>query len=498
MNNPIRVIVSALALLALCGAAPGVKQARQKRSEHRKSRALIVGVNKYAHPLVPPTSGAEEDALAAKKLIKHNYDFDESEIHMLLGQQATAANIVNEFRRWLIEGTQPGDRVFFHYSGHGSRVKDLDRDESDGYDEVIAPYDVAPRGKDFVNIITDDEIGQLIAQLSGRLAVMIFDSCHSGTISRGPSGARTAADSSPRYLPSPEELARLQSSKGSRGPGGQGALTDYQVQDGKSGSRDLKLVDEKTIGPATGIVVISAAQSEQVAWSMKAGDGPRGALSYAFGEAHQGRVLTLRKLREEVTGHINALHQSGRLKGSQQPEFEIISTSPLDDKPLFADAQTVPAVALANPQSTVKLSLRTQENKTVYRFGETISYHFTTDTPGYLYLIVFSEKDVATCIFPNANLGDNRLEAGGHVITRDGREGFYVGEPEGKDVVIALLSATKLDFGGEREEYSWGEVFKLLSNRRFSEHVRTRGQTSQKPAELTNWQAVSLVLEAVR
>ncbi len=499
MKSHVDKIVAAALLLALLGAAPFHSGAQQRRA---KGRALLVGVNQYAQPHVPNTAGAEEDARAAKELIMRQYGFDESEIRMLLGPQATARNIVNEFRRWLIEGTQPGDRVFFHYSGHGSRVKDLNGDESDGYDETLAPYDVTLRGE---NMIVDDDLGQLIAQLSGRLAVMVFDSCHSGTISRGGAGARTVTDSAPRYLPSPEEFARLQSVGGLRGPGGSGGqgaqneLIDYQVQDDKSGSRDLKLVDEKTVGPASGIVVISAAQSGQLAYSMKVDGGiSRGALSYVLGEAHQGRVLTLRKAREEVAGRINALHQSGRLKGSQQPAFETISTLPLDDKPLFADAHTVPAVALANPQSTVKLGLRTRESKAVYRFGETVSYHFTTDTPGYLYLIVFSEKDVATCIFPNGNIGDNWLKAGSHVITRDGREGFYVAEPEGKDVVVALLSATKLELGGKREEYSWGEVFKLLSNRRFSEYVKTRGQTSQKPAELTNWQAASLVLEAVR
>lgn len=32
-------------------------------------------------------------------------------------------------------------RFFFHYSGHGGRVKDTDGDEDDGYDETIYPVD---------------------------------------------------------------------------------------------------------------------------------------------------------------------------------------------------------------------------------------------------------------------------------------------------------------------------------------------------------------------
>lgn len=32
-------------------------------------------------------------------------------------------------------------RFFFHFSGHGGRVKDTDGDEDDGYDETIYPVD---------------------------------------------------------------------------------------------------------------------------------------------------------------------------------------------------------------------------------------------------------------------------------------------------------------------------------------------------------------------
>lgn len=32
-------------------------------------------------------------------------------------------------------------RFFFHFSGHGGRVKDSDGDEDDGYDETIYPVD---------------------------------------------------------------------------------------------------------------------------------------------------------------------------------------------------------------------------------------------------------------------------------------------------------------------------------------------------------------------
>lgn len=461
-----------------------------------KGRALLVGINKYEQPYVSPTPGCEEDVSETREFLKQKYGFQENEIRVLTGSQATAANIVEEFRRWLIEGTEPGDRAFFLYSGHGSRVPDADRDEEDGHDEILAPYDVALRSdKQLVNYVSDDEIGKLIAQLSGRMTVMVFDSCHSGTISRGEFGGVSAKKSEARYLPDADTLTGLLSQTKTRGTN---ELADYLVTDDKKATRDFKLVDEKTVGPTTGIVVFSAAQAGQVAYPIRVGNGVRGALSYLFNESQRGRNPSLQQLAQEITANMAALQLAGKLSGNQIPYFEVFSTVDLRDQPLFATPQAIPAVALANPQSKVKLNLRTLENKTRYRFGETVSYQMKTDTPGYLYLLVFSEGDVATCVFPNQSISNNRLEAGSHIITRDGREGFLVGEPAGKDVVVALLSATPLNLGGQREAYNWSEVFGILKNRRFTEYVRTRGQTAQKPAELTNWQAASLVLEAVK
>lgn len=39
------------------------------------------------------------------------------------------------------------NRYFFHFSGHGGRMKDYDGDEDDGYDETIYPVDHATYGQ---------------------------------------------------------------------------------------------------------------------------------------------------------------------------------------------------------------------------------------------------------------------------------------------------------------------------------------------------------------
>ncbi|MEP7341518.1 MAG: caspase family protein [Acidobacteriota bacterium] len=499
-----KLLPYALAFLlfaALPASQPGGSRAQTRKP---KSRALLVGISTYEGPNVPSTRGAEEDATETAEFIKSQYGFLDSEIKMLRGKEATAKNIVAEFQHWLIEGTQPGDRVFFLYAGHGSQLPDDGNDEDDGLDETLAPYDVKPDG---TNMIRDDEIGRLTAQLSGRLAVLLFDSCHSGTISRAPVGGSSAAKSDARYLPSPKQVTAARA-VGTRG-GGSG---EYEVRDLPQDdsrilkTRDLKLVKTKTVGPAAGIVVISAARAGQVAFSMDVGGGrQRGALSYVFCQAHRNRTPTLKELGDEIEIRFNELHRDKRLKGTQQPDFEVISTVPLNDKPLFADELTVPAVAFANPSSALKVTLRSLEKKQTYKLGEDISYEVTTSAPGWLYLLVFSQNPVATCVFPTKDDPDNYVKKDAIRLPRS--DYFQAQAPTGKDVVIALLSSVKLDLG-DKEEMTWDEVFDRLRSKKLAGYVKTRGVGTKKPGQSSgapspasldeaDWQAASLVIETV-
>jgi len=487
--------------LLLCCSAPNDGAARQKQPKRTKGRALLVGISKYAQPDVNPTSGAEEDALETAEFIKQRYGFEESEIKRLLGKDATADAIIVWFQKWLIEDTAPGDRVFFLYAGHGSRLPDDNGDEDDGEDEALAPYDATLAGEHFIR---DDEIGRLIARLSGRSAVLVFDCCHSGTISRGKGGAKSAKGGDARYLPSPKEARQLGLGARSRG----GGIADYEVKDAQSDprilrKRDLNLVDEKDAGKTTGIVIISAAQAGQTAYSMDVNGHQRGALSHAFAEAHREGNPALKDLREAIRDQVKKFQIEKQLKGVQVPQFEVISKFPRDDLPLFAGAQKR-LEAFANPGSSIKVSLRSREGKAAYRLGEDISYEVTTNSPGWLYLIVFSQENVATCIFPNNTNDDdreNRVKAGPQRLPRS--QYFRAQEPLGKDVVVALLSSVRLNLG-DKEEMTWDEVFDRLGSHKLAGYVKSRGVGVKKPGQpsaatlaAADWQAASLIIETV-
>lgn len=70
---------------------------------------------------------------------------------------------------------------YFHYSGHGTQVKDRNGDEADGKDEAICCLNDACN---YITNMTDDQLRYDIASKlpEGCLLFGIMDCCHSGTV----------------------------------------------------------------------------------------------------------------------------------------------------------------------------------------------------------------------------------------------------------------------------------------------------------------------------
>lgn len=94
-------------------------------------------------------------------------------VKMLTDQNIKFGNNVLDSLKELGEGE--ARKLVFHYSGHGTQVKDLNGDEIDGLDEAL----YLAHGQ----TVTDDQINQVISSYSADKTVfMIWDCCHSGTI----------------------------------------------------------------------------------------------------------------------------------------------------------------------------------------------------------------------------------------------------------------------------------------------------------------------------
>ncbi|CAL5340378.1 unnamed protein product [Camellia sinensis] len=151
-------------------------------SAHGRKKAVICGISyKYSrHEL----KGCINDAKCMKFLLINKFQFPEASVLMLTEEETDPYRIPTKQNMrmalyWLVQGCQPGDSLLFHYSGHGSRQRNISGDEVDGYDETLCPLDFETQG-----MIVDDEINATIVRPLpyGVKLHAIIDACHSGTV----------------------------------------------------------------------------------------------------------------------------------------------------------------------------------------------------------------------------------------------------------------------------------------------------------------------------
>lgn len=143
-------------------------------------KALLVGINKYPPEMAADLKGCINDVENMHNLLTTKFGFDSENIRTVINERATKQGILDRLK-WLLDDTKAGDELVFHYSGHGSQVRDRNGDELDDHlDEILCPYDL-----DWDDPLTDDDLAILFKQLpNGVYLTMICDACHSGTMTR--------------------------------------------------------------------------------------------------------------------------------------------------------------------------------------------------------------------------------------------------------------------------------------------------------------------------
>ncbi|XP_030967183.1 metacaspase-4-like [Quercus lobata] len=139
-------------------------------------RAVLIGCN------YPDTKaelrGCINDVKRMHQCLVDKYGYSEEDINVLIDTdesytQPTGKNIRRALKD-LVRSAEPGDSLFVHYSGHGTRLPaETGEDDDTGYDECIVPCDM--------NLITDDDFRDLVDQIpEGCRLTIVSDSCHSG------------------------------------------------------------------------------------------------------------------------------------------------------------------------------------------------------------------------------------------------------------------------------------------------------------------------------
>ncbi|NNF81278.1 MAG: caspase family protein [Flavobacteriaceae bacterium] len=153
--------------------------------------ALIIAVGEYPRKTGWSSISSVNDVGLIKQALT-SQKFKDENIFVLKNEEADREGIMKAFEE-LKAKIKPGDIVVIHYSGHGQQIYDDNGDEIDDKDESIVPYDALVRYTSYYkgeNHIRDDELGNIIANFRNTLGdqgqlLMLLDSCHSGTASRG-------------------------------------------------------------------------------------------------------------------------------------------------------------------------------------------------------------------------------------------------------------------------------------------------------------------------
>lgn len=136
-------------------------------------KALFVGVNYTAIPSIALTS-CKQDIEISKQKIQELYP-DCISLRILTEEteeKPTRKNILKAIQ-WLVEDIKPGQHVFFHYSGHGGQLIDVNGAYKSIFENCIYPC----KGKK-LQIILDEEIRkELIEKIPrGSKCFIVMDS----------------------------------------------------------------------------------------------------------------------------------------------------------------------------------------------------------------------------------------------------------------------------------------------------------------------------------
>lgn len=211
-------------------------------------RALCIGINDY-----PGTdsdlAGCVNDANDwADELHRRGF-----EVTRMLDRQATRA-AMSEAIGGLIREARMGDTLVITYSGHGTWVPDSSGDEPDGRDEGLCPHDIGTAGP-----LLDDDIRLLFGQrAAGVRILLISDSCHSGSVTRGREDDLDADAPRARFLPLEAWMPRAELPP--------------------AGARPARLV--VGLGRAGSDLLLAGCQDTEYSWDTRFRGRPNGAFTY--------------------------------------------------------------------------------------------------------------------------------------------------------------------------------------------------------------------------
>lgn len=198
-----------------------------KRLEGRKMKVLSIAIQDYRLSLCHSISPLNAPRNDQDSLVSYAKDHGCAEENIVVMREnspvekmlPTRINILHQIDLF-VSGSEPGDLLLFHYSGHGHQVPTNSDTETDGMDEAIVTMD-QPNSQQ-LHLITDNILRKKLVDplQTGICLIAIMDACNSGTLldldstrkRKRPSAASSVQCSSPRFILSPRNSSDIPAS----------------------------------------------------------------------------------------------------------------------------------------------------------------------------------------------------------------------------------------------------------------------------------------------
>lgn len=143
-------------------------------------RAVIVGIDVYRDPFIPPLTRARADAESLAKLLEQRIRRDERSIRVLVDAEATQRSIDIAINEDLHRSVSPGDVVLLYFACHGSPERRAAKDKQSRH---LIAHDTE-YGRIFTTgiDIERDVSGWFDRLADAKLVVLLLDACFSGAV----------------------------------------------------------------------------------------------------------------------------------------------------------------------------------------------------------------------------------------------------------------------------------------------------------------------------
>ena len=439
--RPQRRLAAVALLLGAC-LAPGMARAASAddnaqalRAPPRASRhALIIGIGQYLDPTIPELKGIAYDVESATQMAVA-MQVPKENIRVLRDREATGAAIEREIAA-LDKRTRPGDRVFFYFSGHGSRWYDAKASEN-GCIEALLPSDAMALSNARVATILKP-----IADKTDKLFVF-YDACHSGGIVSQPMAT----------------MRTMKANTGTLTPKFSSAgAADQCARPANMKSRSFASEAVRSGGLPQNIVQISSSRPDEVSFDDEHGGGlaTQAWRDCMLGESkdldHSGNI-SVAELAQCAQKKIDARFATSALFAAQHvtlggnqafiPSWFSSEFSSAAAPAPGADAVFADIMAQRDPRRTVTLKTAS----TTLRIGkDVLDLSLRSSHAGHVYLVLLgSDKHSFYVLFPNDKDRNNTINAGETLRLPRPDWKIMAQGPAGADHMLAIVTAAPRD-----------------------------------------------------